>query len=417
MITVQDKYKELYTDTEKFIILITGGRGSAKSYNASTFVERLTFEKGHKILYSRYTMSSASISVIPEFSEKIEADGTQKYFKINKSDIRNKRSKSSVMFRGIRTSSGNQTAKLKSIQGLTTFVCDEAEEWVKEADFDKLVLSIRQKGVQNRVIIIMNPSDVNHFIYNKYIKNTHRIEVIDGVEVEISTHPSVLHIHTTYLDNIQYLGDNFLKEVETMKIENPEKYAHVVIGKWASTAEGVIFKKFGIVKEFPAWCKKVAIGLDFGYTNDPTAAIKCGVIDNALYLDELFFETHLLSGDIINKLKPYKGLSVISDSADPRLIKEIKNGGIKIYPVEKGAGSIKAGIDKMLEMEIYVTERSYNLIEEFRHYTWDKDKNGKYINEPIDKFNHGMDASRYYTLGKILGKIKKQETDYTGVFH
>lgn len=416
MITVQDKYKELYSDTEKFIILITGGRGSAKSYNASTFVERLTFEKGHKILYSRYTMSSASISVIPEFSEKIEADGTQKYFKINKSDIRNKRSKSSVMFRGIRTSSGNQTAKLKSIQGLTTFVCDEAEEWVNEADFDKLVLSIRQKGVQNRVIIIMNPSDVNHFIYKKYIKNTHRIEVIDGVEVEISIHPSVLHIHTTYLDNIQYLGDNFLKEVETMKIENPEKYAHVVIGKWASTAEGVIFKKFGIVKEFPAWCKKVAIGLDFGYTNDPTAAIKCGVIDNALYLDELFFETHLLSGDIINKLKPYKDLSVISDSADPRLIKEIKNGGIKIYPVEKGAGSIKAGIDKMLEMEIYVTERSYNLIEEFRHYTWDKDKNGKYINEPIDKFNHGMDASRYYVLGKILGKIKYEITDYTGIF-
>lgn len=416
MIAVQDKYKELYTDTEKFIILITGGRGSAKSYNASTFVERLTFEKGHKILYSRYTMSSASISVIPEFSEKIEADGTQKYFKINKSDIRNKRSKSSVMFRGIRTSSGNQTAKLKSIQGLTTFVCDEAEEWVKEADFDKLVLSIRQKGVQNRVIIIMNPSDVNHFIYNKYIKNTHRIEVIDGVEVEISTHPSVLHIHTTYLDNIQYLGDNFLKEVETMKIENPEKYAHVVIGKWASTAEGVIFKKFGIVKEFPAWCKKVAIGLDFGYTNDPTAAIKCGVIDNALYLDELFFETHLLSGDIINKLKPYKDLSVISDSADPRLIKEIKNGGVKIYPVEKGAGSIKAGIDKMLEMEIYVTERSYNLIEEFRHYTWDKDKNGKYINEPIDKFNHGMDAARYFVLGKILGKIKYEITDYTGIF-
>lgn len=416
MITVQDKYKELYSDTEKFIVLITGGRGSAKSYNASTFVERLTFEKGHKILYSRYTMSSASISVIPEFSEKIEADGTQKYFKINKSDIRNKRSKSSVMFRGIRTSSGNQTAKLKSIQGLTTFVCDEAEEWVKEADFDKLVLSIRQKGVQNRVIIIMNPSDVNHFIYKKYIKNTHRVEVIDGVEVEISTHPSVLHIHTTYLDNIQYLGDNFLKEVETMKVEDPKKYAHVVIGQWASTAEGVIFKKLGIVKEFPAWCKKVAIGLDFGYTNDPTAAIKCGVVDNALYLDELFFETHLLSGDIINKLKPYKDLSVISDSADPRLIKEIKNGGIKIYPVEKGAGSIKAGIDKMLEMEIYVTERSYNLIEEFRHYTWDKDKNGKYINEPIDKFNHGMDASRYYTLGKILGKIKYEITDYTGIF-
>ena len=383
--------------------------------NASAFIERLSFEKGHKMLYSRYTMTSASISVIPEFYEKIEADGTQKYFKTTKTEILNKRSKSVVMFRGIKTSSGNQTAKLKSIQGLTTFVCDEAEEWTSEENFDKLMLSIRQKDIQNRVIIIMNPTDENHFIYQKDIKETHKLIDIDGVEVQISTHPSVLHIHTTYLDNAENLGEEFLKEIALIKNENAKKYAHVVIGRWADVSEGAIFKKFGIVKEFPQWCKKVAIGLDFGFTNDPSAAVRCGVIDNALYLDLLFHETGMLSSDIIKALKPFKALKVIADCADPRLIQEIHNGGIKIYAVEKGSGSILAGIDKMKEMEIYLTERSYKLIEEFRKYVWDKDKDGNYINAPIDEWNHGMDASRYYVLGQLLGKIKRAITDYTGI--
>ena len=415
MIKPQAIYLPLYRNRDKFIILITGGRGSGKSFNASAFIERLSFEKGHKMLYSRYTMTSASISVIPEFYEKIEADGTQKYFKTTKTEILNKRSKSVVMFRGIKTSSGNQTAKLKSIQGLTTFVCDEAEEWTSEEDFDKLMLSIRQKDIQNRVIIIMNPTDENHFIYQKYIKETHKLIDIDGVEVQISTHPSVLHIHTTYLDNAENLGEEFLKEIALIKNENPKKYAHVVIGRWADVSEGAIFKKFGIVKEFPLWCKKVAIGLDFGFTNDPSAAVRCGVIDNALYLDLLFHETGMLSSDIIKALKPFKALKVIADCADPRLIQEIHNGGIKIYAVEKGAGSILAGIDKMKEMEIYLTERSYKLIEEFRKYVWDKDKDGNYINAPIDEWNHGMDASRYYVLGQLLGKIKRAITDYTGI--
>ena len=415
MIKPQKVYIPLYKNKDKFIILITGGRGSGKSFNASAFIERLSFEKGHKMLYSRYTMTSASISVIPEFYEKIEADGTQKYFKTTKTEILNKRSKSVVMFRGIKTSSGNQTAKLKSIQGLTTFVCDEAEEWTSEEDFDKLMLSIRQKDIQNRVIIIMNPTDENHFIYQKYIKETHKLVDIDGVEVQISTHPSVLHIHTTYLDNAENLGEEFLKEIALIKNENPKKYAHVVIGRWADVSEGAIFKKFGIIKEFPQWCKKVAIGLDFGFTNDPSAAVRCGVIDNALYLDLLFHETGMLSSDIIKALKPFKALKVIADCADPRLIQEIHNGGIKIYAVEKGPGSILAGIDKMKEMEIYLTERSYKLIEEFRKYVWDKDKDGNYINAPIDEWNHGIDASRYYVLGQLLGKIKRAITDYTGI--
>lgn len=237
---------------------------------------------------------------------------------------------------------------------------------------------------------------------------------IDGVQVQISTHPNVLHIHTTYFDNIENLSPEFLNEVQEMKEKNPEKYAHVVIGRWADVAEGAVFKKWGIVDEFPMWCKKVAIGQDFGYTNDPTAAIRCGIIDNALYLDEVDYRTGLLSGDIIKVLRPWN-LRVIADSADPRLIQEISNGGIKIYPVEKGPRSINAGIDKMQGMEIFITKRSYNLQREFRNYVWAKDKDGNYINEPEDHDNHGIDAARYYVLGELLGRIMKPK-DISGVF-
>ena len=420
MIVPQEIYHPLYEDKEKFIILITGGRGSGKSFNASTFIERLTFEMTpvekivHQILYTRYTMVSAGMSIIPEMMEKIDLDGTTKYFKTTKTDIVNKMTKSRIMFRGIKTSSGNQTAKLKSIQGITTFVCDEAEEWTNEDEFDKIMLSIRKKGIQNRIIIIMNPCDSNHFIYKKYIEKTHKLVEIDGVQVQISTHPNVLHIHTTYFDNLENLSPEFLKEVEDMKVSNPEKYAHVVIGRWADVAEGAVFKKWGIVKEFPQECKKVGIGQDFGFTNDPSAAVRCGIIDNRLYVDELFYETDMLSSAIANRLKPFS-MKVFADSQDPRLIQEIKNRGVNIYPVDKFPGSIKAGIDKIKDMEFFVTERSYNIITELRKYVWDKDKDGNYINEPVDEYNHLMDAIRYYVLGCLLGRILKPK-DLTGIF-
>lgn len=412
MIQPQKIYHPLYEDKEKFVILITGGRGSGKSFNAATFIERLTFEMTqeerivHQILYTRYTMVSASISVIPEMMEKIELDETEKYFHTTKTDVVNKMTGSRIMFRGIKTSSGNQTARLKSIHGITTFVCDEAEEWTSEQDFDKIMLSIRTKGIRNRIIIIMNPTDSNHFIYKKYIENTHEVRYYDGVPVQISTHPSVLHIHTTYLDNIDNLSPQFIKEVEDMKANSPEKYACTVMGRWADVAEGAIFKQYGIVDKFPEHARKVSIGIDFGYSKDVTAIVKCGIVDNALYVEELCYKTNMLSSDIIKELRTH-GLFVYAESADPRLIDEIGLGGVIIYPVQKGAGSIIAGIEKIKDMELFVTKNSYNLLNELRNYVWDKDKDGNYINSPIDDYNHAIDAMRYYVLSVLLGKVAK----------
>src|SRR4030042_4334763 len=244
IIPISKQYQSLYISKKK-IILITGGRGSAKSFNTSLFCKRLSYQAGHKILFTRYTLTSAEISIMPEFQEKIEIEGDQKYFNSTKTEIKNKYSGSQILFRGIKTSSGVQTANLKSIQGITTFVVDEGEEWVSEEDEDKIRLSIRKKGVQNRVIIVMNPTDDTHFVYDKYIKDTHRLVEYDGVKVQISKHPDVEHIHTTYHDCIEHLSPTFLNDIEEIKKTNPKKYAHKIIGAWADRPEGVILETWG----------------------------------------------------------------------------------------------------------------------------------------------------------------------------
>lgn len=418
MIKTHKPYYPLYDENnDKFIFLITGGRASGKSYGVGAFIERLTFEYNavkkiaHQILYTRYTMVSAAISVIPEFWEKVELDGTEQYFSKTKNDVVNNMTKSRVMFRGIHTSSGNQTAKLKSIHGLTVFVCDEAEEWTSEDEFEKIMLSIRTKGLRNKIIIIMNPSDSTHWVYKRFIENTHRIEYFDGVPVQISTHPSVCHIHTSYLDNIENLSEEFMKEVLTMKQMNPERYAHIVMGRWADVAEGAVFKHIGIVDKFPEYAKKIARCVDFGYTNDVTAICRCGIVDNRIYIDELCYRSGMTSGDLIREFRQEAERGddgfVYSESADPRLVDEIGLGGVIIYPVVKGPGSVIAGITKLLDMEIYVTRRSIHAQEEGRKYVWARDKDGNYINEPEDHDNHVWDAVRYYVNGMLLGKVMK----------
>lgn len=413
---VHSVYHPLYTNKDKFIVLITGGRGSGKSFEVARFLERLTFEKGRKILFTRYTMTSASKSIIPEVEDKIERDGTQDYFKVAKDRIINKYTGSELIFMGIHASSGNQTAKLKSIQGVSVFVCDEAEEWRSEEDYDKMVLSIRTKGVQNMVIVVMNPASTSHFVYQKYIKDTHRIEVIDGVPVQISTHPNVLHIHTTYLDNLEYLSREFVSGIEDIKANNPEKYQRIVIGKWSEMNEGAIFKRYSVVDSMPHFVQRCGLGLDFGYTNDPTAGIFCGVYGNTLYLDEVCYSTHMVSGDIIKALRQYSSFDITADSADPRLIDELRSGGLRVSPVVKGAGSVIAGINKMLEMDICITARSKNLQYELDNYCWAKDKDGQYTNDPIDANNHLIDATRYYILRNILGWSGTQRRSFEGIF-
>ena len=213
------------------------------------------------------------------------------------------------------------------------------------------------------------------------------------------------HFITTYKDN-PFLEQVVIDEIESYKDTNPSLWRIYGLGLQA-IVEGVIFDNWEEVEEFPEYAKHQTLGLDFGYQNDPTACVRCGMIGDELYLDELFYETKLTASQIVERLLPWKDYDVIADSADPRLIQEIFNGGILIYPVIKGAGSIMAGIMKMKEFKIKVTQRSVNLIKELKNYTYQQDREGNWLNKPIDAYNHAIDASRYYVLGEVLGKVSK----------
>jgi len=243
MIVKNSLFKPIYTNTDKRYIVLTGGRGSGKSFQMSTFLTELTYEQLQRILFTRWTMKSAEISIIPEFKEKLILLECGAAFNVNKTEIHNRLTKSDILFRGIKTSSGDQTANLKSINGITCWVVDEAEEFVDEEKFDTIDLSIRTKAAQNRVVLIMNPTDKGHWAYKKWFVNNTRIEEVDGYPVEICTHPDVLHLHTTYLDNLGNLSQSFIDNVQKLKISNPKMYGIKVIGQYTDIAEGAIFPK------------------------------------------------------------------------------------------------------------------------------------------------------------------------------
>lgn len=223
------EYKPLfYNPPATRYALITGGRASAKSFHVALAILNLTYEKDQVILYSRYTMTSAHDSIIPEFQQKIDLLGVHADFEVNKADIINKRTGSRIMFRGIKTSSGNQTAKLKSIQGLSTFVLEEAEEERDGTDFETIDDSVRTVGVPNRVWVVMNPSFKTHYFYKEFIE---------------PNRSDVTHIHTDYRINVKNLSPSILEKIERMRKVNPARYAHAYLGEWLDESEGLLWNR------------------------------------------------------------------------------------------------------------------------------------------------------------------------------
>ena len=383
MILLNNKWKALFNDTRYFII--SGGRGSSKSFGVGTFTSLLSFEKGHKILFTRQTMTSAHLSIIPEFQEKIQLLESEDKFEVTKTDILNKQSGSEIIFRGLKTSSGDQTANLKSLQGVTDWVLEEAEELTEEATFDKINLSVRQKGVQNRIIIIFNPTTKEHWIYKRFFEQAGVEGGFNGVK------GNVTYIHTTYEDNIEHLDQSFLDEVQRIKETNPKKYQHAILGGWLDKAEGVVFTNWQFGTFNPNGLQ-TSFGMDFGFSIDPDALTEVAIdkTKKIIYIKEVIYErglkTHVLAQ--LMKEKVGGGL-IIADSAEPRLIDDLRYQGINIQPVKKG--TIESGIVRMQDYQIILDPQSTNLAKEFNNYCYLNKASKLYI----DDWNHGIDSARY----------------------
>lgn len=223
----------------------------------------------------------------------------------------------------------------------------------------------------------------------------------------VNKKPQTYHFITTYKDN-KYLPQVIIDEIESLRDQNESLWRVYGLGLQA-IVEGLIFPQINIVNSIPENIQETQfVGMDFGYTNDPTAIIRVFIHRNELWIDEICYATKMLASDIIETIKSNcKKERIISESADKRLVDEIYNADIDIIPVRKFSGSIEAGILKMKEYKINITKNSFNVIKEFKNYTYKQDKEGKWTNKPIDAYNHAIDAIRYVILEEVLGKEKK----------
>lgn len=270
---------------------------------------------------------------------------------------------------------------------------EEAYEVMKEDDFNILDESIRGEtppGLWKQWTITFNPWNEHHWLKKRFFDNPAS---------------NVLAMTTNYMCN-EWLDESDMQMFEDMRVNNPRRYAVAGLGGWGVT-DGVVYDRFReeefdhmsitFQREHPGLVS--VFGLDFGYTNDPTAFF-CGLLDierKQLFVFDEMYEKGLSNRKIAEKIKVmgYGKERITADSAEPKSIDELKSMGLRVKAAKKGKDSVTNGIQWIQDLEIIIHPRCVNFITEISNYTWDEDKFGKKLNVPIDDFNHLMDAMRY----------------------
>ena len=267
--------------------------------------------------------------------------------------------------------------------------------------------SSKLRGARRDVLYINECNNITFESYNELAIRTKKAVYLDfnpanefWVHTELKDEPDSEFIILTYKDN-EALDKSIVEQIEKnrLKAETSSYWSNwwrvYGLGE-IGMLEGVIFSNWKQIDVLPAEAKLIGIGLDFGYTNDPTSAIEIYNYNGTRILNELVYQTGMLNSDIAKRLP--KNVVVYADSSEPKSIDEIKRYGITIKGVTKGKDSINYGIDVMQQQEYLVTSNSVNLIKELRAYCWDVDKAGTRLNKPIDNNNHAIDALRYHEM-------------------
>lgn len=338
-------------------------------------------EQPHKFLVVRKVNRTIKRSVFTLFKNIISKWDLYAEFDFNHTDltITYKVNGAQFMFTGM-----DDPEKLKSIEAVTGVWMEEATEFTQE-DFEQLDLRLR--GVtkyQKQIILTFNPISEQHWIKKVFFDDP-----IEGV----------FTLHTTYLDN-SFIDDEYKMVMTNKKKTNPRYYNIYALGNWG-TAEGLVFSN---VSSAPIKLEEVAHlecvqGLDFGYTNDPTAWHQTYVDtkNKKIYVYDGFYEKGMSNEAIAEKIKELKAHKhrTTADSSEPKSIDRLKALGVNTSGALKGKDSINAGIDHLLEYEIIVNSHLVEFMAEFNNYCWAVDKDGKQLNKPVDDFNHFIDSLRY----------------------
>lgn len=366
-----------------------GGAGSGKSYGATQKIYLKALKYKRKVLVVRKIQRSIKDSIWSLIVSHLVNSGFYEACRINRSDFEIELPNGSIfLFKGL-----DDREKIKSIDGITDIVIEEATE-LNEDDFTQLNLRLRAKAPYLQIYLMFNPISKKNWVYDYFF---------------VREQPSnVKIIKTTYLDNT-FLDDEYRQELERLKDRNPAYYRIYCLGEFA-TLDKLVFPTYTtkIVSDKDIQGLKRWIGLDFGYINDPSAIV-WGYIDQVnkkIYVAGEYVRRGMKNDEIAETmidLGLHKDKS-FGDSAEPKSIDEIKSKGVNIDPTVKGKDSIIHGIQWIQQYELIVDERCFKVIEELDNYTWKKDKKtDEYINEPVDTFNHTIDAIRYGLNNYIKG--------------
>jgi phage terminase large subunit len=412
------KYKPLFDilngkHPEVDTVILTGGRGSAKSFVIACFSLIALTHHFWNVLYTRFTNVSIVDSIKPEVDSKIDLLGLNNYVISSNTHIESNGNR--IAFKGIKTGSKQQTANLKSLFGFNCFVIDEAEELPDYETFEKVFLSIRSKDKRNLTIIILNSASVHHWIFRTFFENKN----VDGGSNTIKD--NICYIHTSYLDvEREYLADNVVEYYERLKEENPKKYNHVVLGGWLEAVEGRVFTdwKRTTFSEFINIKQTSFFGIDWGKNH------KFGIVEmkydkytNSLYCHE---KNYLSENEIISKLTPLerdninnpasggviihtlnklgipKDAYLVCDSAIPDNISLLRRFGWEYaYGIDKPKGSVMSGITLLHSTNVYYTDISKGIDLEFKNYSYAEDRLGVVDDEIIKAYDDLIDPIRY----------------------
>ncbi len=383
-------YKNI-NDYSHRIEVYVGGAGSGKSYGATQKVLLKALKYKRNVLVIRKIQRTIKHSIWSLMITHLRNSGYYDQCRINRSDFEIELPNGSIfIFKGL-----DDEEKIKSIDGITDIVVEEATE-LTEDEFTQLNLRLRALVDFPQIYLMFNPISKKNWVYEYFFTG----------EIPLNT----IVIKTTYKNN-KFLSPEYVAELERLQYRNPAYYRIYTLGEFA-TLDKLVFSTYTtkIISEREISGLKRWIGLDFGYINDPSAIV-WGYIDTIkkkIYVTGEYVRKGMKNDEIAETMLDL-GLSKdksYGDSAERKSIDEIKDKGINIEPTEKGKGSIIHGIQWIQQYELIVDERCYKVIEELENYTWKKDKKtGEYINEPVDTFNHTIDAIRY-GLNKYIKGIK-----------
>lgn len=392
--TVNESFRPLFEIRKHYAILM-GGRGAGRSTVASQFANaRLVSPDYFRCAIMRLVLGDIRNSIYREITDRAEENGILESLHINDGQMVIEYGTNTINAVGFKKSSGQQKAKLKSLANYNCIIVEEADE-IEEQDFMQLDDSLRTLKGDILVILLLNPPAKDHWIIKRWFDLLPSETKDFYIPVLKQNMDDTLFIHTNWETNKDNIAPDVAMRYENYRFTKPDHYWNMVKGYVPETVKGKIYKDWQQVDEVPFEARLERYGLDFGYTNDPTAIVAIYYYNGGYILDEIAFAPELTNKNIADILTNQRKGVVIADSAEPKSIDEIRRSQITILPSTKGPGSVNQGIQYVQQQRISVTRSSTNIWEEYQNYAWLVDKEDITLNEPKPGYDHSMDAIRY----------------------